>query len=523
MILYQQSINLALSYCVLIQNMLSLGHIFLYTTEKNSGGDCMTLHDLAEHLSPYFPTSVQKDLKTSIRTLAQALSYPDAKNCPLEACLIPLPDLYRHLERFLTTQEKSLHTIRNTKNNVSRLFRLAETHHAIAPLPPLTGKRFRYSDCPRLSKTDKGSWPADGSHLTRRHWPPNVEAAFVQFSQWATASIVPGRPIRWKKRPSTLRQYENIFSTYFGYLHHQLGIQPVEFDHLFDVTLIEQFIHWHTNEKFQRMTFAAGKIVDYIHSMSVQYRPNPVLADALKALKKRLPFFLQVKNKNDAWISLEEIRRAGLALWSPKSHTALQQYIAKGRSHPYIGYNLASRAGLSLMLQLWVHIPYRQRNMREMHLDQNLYRTDGRWRLRFADEQLKVARKGGRSNTFDLPFPAALVPTLEAYLTTWRPVFTHTSQATEVFLNRFGRPLTQVQLTRTVQRHIYSFTGRRTTPHMIRTIWATEWIRATGDFMTAATMLNDTLETVIRKYAHLRDEGVAENAFEWVQNRVNHH
>jgi hypothetical protein len=71
-----------------------------------------------------------------------------------------------------------------------------------------------------------------------------------------------------------------------------------------------------------------------------------------------------------------------------------------------------------------------------------------------------------------------------------------------------------------VQDHIYSFTGRRSHPHIIRTIWATEWILSGGDFMTAAIMLNDTLETVIKNYAHLRDENVAEKAYEWVNRQT---
>jgi hypothetical protein len=41
--------------------------------------------------------------------------------------------------------------------------------------------------------------------------------------------------------------------------------------------------------------------------------------------------------------------------------------------------------------------------------------------------------------------------------------------------------------------------------------------------MTAAIILNDTLETVIKKYSHLRDENVAENAYQWVQGRINGH
>ncbi len=57
---------------------------------------------------------------------------------------------------------------------------------------------------------------------------------------------------------------------------------------------------------------------------------------------------------------------------------------------------------------------------------------------------------------------------------------------------------------------------------MIRTIWATEWIKNThGDFYTAAVMLNDKLETVIKNYSELLEEDVAEKAYRLVNERMN--
>jgi site-specific recombinase XerD len=159
-----------------------------------------------------------------------------------------------------------------------------------------------------------------------------------------------------------------------------------------------------------------------------------------------------------------------------------------------------------------------------MKLDQNLYRTpEGQWRIRFVSEEMKIAARRGQPNVFDLPFPPTLVSTLETYLTTWRPVSTRSAETSEVFLNQYGRPFNRGTLYTNIRGHIYRFTGKRWHPHMIRTVWATEWIKSSGDFMTAAIMLNDRLETVIQNYSHLREENVAENAYEWVQKRINSH
>ena len=67
---------------------------------------------------------------------------------------------------------------------------------------------------------------------------------------------------------------------------------------------------------------------------------------------------------------------------------------------------------------------------------------------------------------------------------------------------------------------VYRYTGKHWHPHIVRSVWATEWIRKThGDFYTAAIMLNDKLETVIANYAHLLEENVAEKAYKLIDER----
>jgi hypothetical protein len=472
----------------------------------------MTLHDLTEQLHLQFPPSVQKDLKTAVRTLAQALNYSDPKSCPLEACLKPLPQLYSAVETHLISQGKSPYTIRNTKNNISRLFRLAEMQGLFSLLPVKLSRRFKYDNVPH--RTNKTHIQNDGSHLRRSDWPPEVEVEFAMFVKWATDPLVPGRDARLKKRPTTILIYQSTFEAYFGYLHHTLYIHPIQFDHLFDFSLLERFVYHQINDKFHRVTRAVTNLIGFIHTIASQYRLDPPLREFLKALRKRLPPQHPFYNKSDAWVPLHELEQVGLALWPLKPPAALNTG----------GATYALRAAISLMLRLWVHIPYRQRNMREMKLDQNLYRTpEGQWRIRFANEELKIAKKRGQSNVFDLPFPPTLINTLESYLTIWRPILAHKENASEVFLNRLGRAFTKGSLHQNIQGNIYSFTGRHWHPHMIRTIWATEWIKSHGDFYTAAIMLNDRLETVIQNYAHLMESDVAEKAYEWVQSRVNSH
>ena len=175
------------------------------------------------------------------------------------------------------------------------------------------------------------------------------------------------------------------------------------------------------------------------------------------------------------------------------------------------------------MLRLWTYRPYRQRNMREMQLGDNLYKdAHGTWRITFRGEQLKVATKRGRPNVFDLPFPQTLIPVLEEYLNVWRPLLlSKASQpSSHVFLTRYGNPYQVNNLSYSISNMVYRYTGKRWHPHIIRTVWATEWIRKThGDFYTAAIMLNDTIEIVIKKYSQLLEDDVAEKADRLIEER----
>jgi len=55
---------------------------------------------------------------------------------------------------------------------------------------------------------------------------------------------------------------------------------------------------------------------------------------------------------------------------------------------------------------------------------------------------------------------------------------------------------------------------------MIRTIWATEYIKATRNVIDAAFMLGDTVETVLKSYAKLLDQECGKRASEWVTNTL---
>lgn len=57
-------------------------------------------------------------------------------------------------------------------------------------------------------------------------------------------------------------------------------------------------------------------------------------------------------------------------------------------------------------------------------------------------------------------------------------------------------------------------------PHMVRTIWATEYIKSTRNFIDAAYMLGDRVETVLKSYAKLLDQDCEKRARAWLSRTL---
>jgi hypothetical protein len=471
----------------------------------------MTLQDLYDRLAPEFPESARKDLKTAVRVLARALDCADPPHCSLETFNRPLPSLYQLVERFLSAQGKKPHTVRNIKNYLSRLFRLAEAHQLFSLTPAPLAPRYHFRDkVPLLSVQGTPIHQNRGTHLSYAQWPPDLQNAFAAFQTWATAPVVPGRDASFKKRPATIEGYIHSCAGYFGFLHHVKHVHPVTFDHLFDLPLVTSFVHWHVNDIHKRSTITINDFLTHVLALTRQYRPLPALRADLMTLKKTLPKPDPLYRKEDAWVSLATLAEIGAAIWPRK----LPQDLPQKSKIP--GRFLASRAGFSLMLRLWTYIPLRSRNMREMGLENHLYKDPhGTWRLTFRGEQLKVAVKRGRPNILDLPFPEKLVPVLEDYLRIWRPILlTAASQPSKlVFLTRHGGFYNDQALMLQAKKIVYRYTGKAWHPHIIRTVWATEMIRKGLNVLDVAKMLNDRVETVMAKYTHLLDTDAAEKAY----------
>ena len=142
-----------------------------------------------------------------------------------------------------------------------------------------------------------------------------------------------------------------------------------------------------------------------------------------------------------------------------------------------------------------------------MILQRNLYQDhEGLWRVRFSGQELKVDRRDGGINRYECLFPEDLVSLLEEYLTIWRPRLATAGEA-HVFLNSKGHPFSANRLTGVVAVTTMRFAHVGVTPHIIRDIFATEYLKQyPGDAAGVAKRLGNTIQVVYKHYAHLLDQ-----------------
>ena len=473
-----------------------------------------SLEGCLQILKSSFKSKRFNDVRTAIKTLSVAAGYADPTDCPVSVLAKSPEELNVLID--LNTEGKSHHVIRNTKNNISAL-RRAALQAGILQQSPSTVLEV---------VTEKGQKPSrrPGSrekvryYLTeKRGWPPKLKAEIVAFVQWAESAVVEGRPADQRKRKPTIQNYIDLFSAVFGFLHYVAGEDKNGFhlDLLIDKTTIKRFITWHCNELHDGPIQRLHDFISLLESFARQYRPAPEFSEWLENFHKTIPLAQPVYDKEDGWVSLLRLDEIGLSLWPRCLPDQLR---------PAARLRQAKRAMEALRLRLWARRPYRSKNIRCMKLKENLYKNDeGQWRIKFVSEEMKVAMKQGKWNYFDLPFPLDLVPMLEDFLKLWHPVLSSKSAGqfdVYLFLNCNGKPYNREGQRQAVRTVVYRYTRKFFHPHLVRSIFATEYIQDTGDFYGAAVLLNDSLKVVIDKYAHLMERGVTQKTDGWLNKKI---
>lgn len=206
-----------------------------------------------------------------------------------------------------------------------------------------------------------------------------------------------------------------------------------------------------------------------------------------------------MKHDRNTWLSLASIEQAGLSEYPGLAALAY---------HPVTAVEArivdALKAQRSLIIRLLVRRPLSSRDVCDMKIDRNLRCANGRWTIEFHAEERAWRQIRGQPDVYRMSFPPDLAPQLEEFLAIWRPLLPG-DDLPELFTTRAGYPFVTQALNHEVSKAIHEHTSCAINLPQIRQMWTTEFLTRTRDYAAAAVMLGDTIETVLRRYAHWRD------------------
>jgi integrase len=492
----------------------------------------MTLAEvLAKALdSSIVPTSRKGPLGTAVRQYARMFGC-EPQACAPEDYHLPEPRLRQLIETH-ASENLGPYAVRNLKNNLCYLLKLAREQGWLLPLSePLHDWRGRRAlDLDGFAQmqqmTEYSSWPRYGLSPL----PAALSQELNAYLRWCQAPYAPGRPRRIAKRAVSADNTRRVISAVAGFAvrQRQMPAETLSLASLCAPALLEAYTDWLVNVRLGRVTGSVRSLLGRFQVIAQHWLKLPVEAEAIRQIKLSLPPAVVVRDKQKRWLSLAELRRVADSIY-PLNARRLQQdrYLRRmhrgvqtGELPAWMGSlrRTAWNVQISLLIRLMLEFPWRQRQFREMRLGQNLrQRGDGRWEMRYHGQELKISHRQGQENRLQGVISAELQPLLEEDLTFWRPRLAPPGED-HMFLSQTGRPLRTLQLTNAVKRATWRFTGIPVTPHLIRDIWATEYLKAhPGDAATVAARLGNTIEVIYKHYAHLLDGEADARANAWIQ------
>jgi hypothetical protein len=464
------------------------------------------------------PSRQRKDFDTSIAYALKAF-----KSTPeLLTNLAQVEQTYKPIVRsYLERHRKGDSTIRNTLNHLSRLFRKARAL-GLADAPP--------TPVPATPRRTVGAFLAEATKVSpyrhrQGHVLSNYRCPLVDkqgHTLWPTEIAGHWRAYRQARSHELVQRsldaYEEWLSAYVGY---GLNIEkpPIAtWADLFDVERVKRCVAWQAKRSQVSHISTTGEQIVRIVEQLAKFEERPEHA-ALWKLKQSYPKPPKMHNKQrpEHDFQRKELDRVGRALIED-GRTPLVHRIPHGE-RPGLARAVLFEVGL--MLRLLTRVAMRQRCIREMTLGTNLYRSGDRWAVDFRGMGLKIHTRGKAENVYHLLWPEEIQPELEEYLQRWRPLFPATyiplryqarrqapalDTSSLVFVNSRGGPWTKTALRTILFHQVGARTGKRLFPHLMRTLFFDETLRATKDIDLAATMLNITPQTALTWYHELRQE-----------------
>lgn len=267
----------------------------------------------------------------------------------------------------------------------------------------------------------------------------------------------------------------------------------------------------------------ATLIANYVASLKTHLAPASVgeavgaLTSAARAMRPDVSW---------AWLSRRGTRLKIKAKPSREKRHAMQHTLdlyrfgkrlmdtarQKSRWKRATGVGAAKQYQSGLIVALLAARPLRMRNFQAILIGQSLrWDGSGYW-LTFSPEETKTGR------LIDEPLPADLIPYLETFLRTWRPIlvrqairYSGTPTHRRLWVDKFGKPMQEATLRDLIKRHTRQEFGTALWPHLFRDCLLTSVAVDQPDLMrsSAALLGHTSYKTGERHYnqAQMLDAG----------------
>ena len=478
-------------------------------------------------------------IRMSVRHYAAALGCPSPEDCSCEVYAIDEQTRNQFIEEYFKGG-KSAYLLRNTKNDISFLFRQAEELKLIELPDPIIegedgdfGKRKLGRALPRKVLPKQTGFHRQSYGLPFEDWSDELREQYEDWRRWVSTDRKVAGNINPYNRPATIENKTRKFESYFGYLFKIKHIDDLDFQMLTDTRMLEDFAEWHLKRNNEEVSSQVSAVLSIAASIAQKYYfPKAILADryfdtekykeiALEITRLQRRFNSNLKTntsdsqKKEVYIPAQDLRRA-----------ARQEFPDKTLLDNQSGTVLALNAGRALAIMLIVNYPLRNINYREARLSQNIYKNaGGEWILRFTGDEgaasLKTKKRLHENNIYERIIEPETAELLDNYLRQWRPLLLR--QVDEkieqienkenssdnrlqvlkehqeyLFLNSTGVPFSRQSFSTWIEKGIYRWFGVRISPERIRRISAIEMLNQGKSTSQVAEQLNDAPASISR-------------------------
>lgn len=370
------------------------------------------------------------------------------------------------------------------------------------------------------SQKAKGPKPKKRPAFPRDAWPESLKAEWQRFETWKmqpVLSAAEGAHLRKKvNRAISAKSWGRSLNAYVGYLVREQHLTDLRLLDLCNEPRYSAYLNWHLSldvpggyvaaknvgialALVTRYLVATGQLAEHLPTGQQAWQPFYALGN--KALEIGAERGELVESRDiGPWRPEHLIEIAELA-WSStpprRCRTSEAQYDQR----------ILVRQRSALFFRLAHETPMRARNFVEMRWGKNLKRTaNGLWEVRFEGQELKVGRRGARTNVYRRTYSREV----SRWIDLWRDELSarvgkdFEARCPYVFVRHEmdGKPVGSNAFSANLKELVAELKGWSFHPHKVRHIVASYLVNehGPGGLGLAAELLGDTVQVVLASY-----------------------